>query len=227
MVTRGMSAYASPFILIFVYSLFLFAMSMMPGMNFFVTAKNHMSSDLVMLTFDDGPHPELTPKTLDILKEKQVKAMFFLIGKNVEAHPELVKRIITEGHRVGGHTYLHEPAFGFKFGSALDKDIMRAQNLLTDLSGKEEVYFRPPFGVTNPNIAQVIKKRGLQMIGWSLRTYDTAYDFDSLKVQKIVSQTKPGDIILMHERVKSTCDALPELIDGIRKRGMDFGVLSQ
>lgn len=198
----------------------------MPGMDFFIQGTHRLLTDKIMLSFDDGPHPLLTPKTLDILKDKDVKAMFFLIGKNVEEHPEIVRRIIDEGHMIGGHTYEHVPSIGFKFGEALETDIMKVQGLLSDISGREEKYFRPPFGVTNPNIAGVLKRNGLQLVGWSLRTYDTAKALDSQRIEKVVEKTQGGDIVLLHERKTETCQALAELIDGIRNKGMEFGLLT-
>ncbi|PIB37540.1 hypothetical protein BFP72_12580 [Reichenbachiella sp. 5M10] len=203
----------------------MFGMSMMIRADFFVSAIHRLPNDAVMLTFDDGPHPANTPLVLDVLQEKGVKAMFFLIGKNIQAYPEITQRIIDEGHAIGGHTYAHNHGFGFKLGKNLSRDIMKAQRYLSDLTGEEELYFRPPFGVTNPSIAQVINENKLKTVGWSVRTYDTAVALNDDRVKQLVGRIDNGAIVLLHERVDATCEALPLLIDGVREKGMKFGLL--
>ncbi|UXP30772.1 polysaccharide deacetylase family protein [Reichenbachiella agarivorans] len=211
---------------VLVFMILVFVMSLLIRTNFFLQAQHKLDSDHVMLTFDDGPHPINTHRTLDILKEKGVKAMFFLIGKNVEQYPDVVERIVQEGHLVGGHSYSHQFSFGFIMGRELNREILRTQKILSEITGQEEKYFRPPFGVTNAHIAYVVKAHALKTIGWSLRTYDTATDFTSKKINQIIQKTRRGSIVLLHERMDSTCDALPLLIDGIRNKGMEFGLLT-
>ncbi|WP_084190481.1 polysaccharide deacetylase family protein [Reichenbachiella agariperforans] len=219
-------AFAYSMLSLAVLFVLVMSMSLMIRANFFLTARHRLDSDHVMLTFDDGPHPALTPRTLDILEEKGVKAMFFLIGKNIEQYPELVERIVREGHLVGGHSYHHEWSIGFKTGRQLTQELMQPQRQLSEITGQDERYFRPPFGVTNAHIAYAVQQNKLKTIGWSLRTYDTAADFSTEKVARIVKRAKPRDIVLLHERMESTVEALPALIDGIRQKGMEFGVLT-
>ncbi|MGL1886423.1 MAG: polysaccharide deacetylase family protein [Reichenbachiella sp.] len=199
-------------------------MSMSIRSNFFVSAIHQLPAEEVLLTFDDGPHPEQTPRVLDVLKEKNVKAMFFLIGQNIKAYPELVERIIKEGHAIGGHSFSHEISFGFAVGKKLKGEIMKPQQLLSDFTGKDEKLFRPPFGVTNPNIARVIKFNNLTTIGWSVRSFDTIAKDKEEILNKVLGEVGQGDIVLLHDRVELTADVLGELIEGIQEKGMEIGL---
>jgi len=195
--------------------------------NFFLTAKHHMSDGNVMLTFDDGPHPQYTPQILDILKEKNVKATFFLIGTQIEKYPEIAHRIIDEGHAVGGHSYSHEYAFGFTIGTALEDEIMKTQRLLAEQDAETATWFRPPFGVTNPNIAGVVKKNKLTTMGWSVRSFDTVAKRKGQILSKVLGEVKSGSIVLLHDTIKLTAEALPTLIDEIDAKGLKFDLLKE
>lgn len=193
--------------------------------NFFLTAIHHTLDQEVMLTFDDGPHPEYTPQILDILKEYNVKATFFLIGTQIEKYPEVVQRIINEGHAVGGHSYSHRYAFGFTIGEQLSSEIMKTQLLLSDLKEIPVMLFRPPFGVTNPSIARVIKNNKLITVGWSVRSFDTVAKRKDQIIDKVLGEVKSRSIVLLHDKTELTVHSLANLIDGIHAKGLKFGLL--
>lgn len=212
---------------VFLYLLLLFLAVLIPQLNFFVESLHRIpaSGNFVVLTFDDGPMPGHTEKVLAVLAEKKAKACFFLIGKNMEQHPELVKQIIAEGHQVGHHSYSHVNTFPMWSTQKVKEDIAKAATILEDITGQQNLCFRIPFGLSNPNIAKAIQQCNFQSIGWSLRTYDTMSKSKEQLVHTVLSKAKAGDIILLHDWGTHTVEALPEIIDGIRVKGMDVSLL--
>jgi peptidoglycan/xylan/chitin deacetylase (PgdA/CDA1 family) len=122
------------------------------------------------LTFDDGPHPEYTPQILDILKNNGVKATFFVIGKNAELYPELVERMVREGHTVGNHTYTHRPIHEQK-EEGFYRDVLKNRSLLLGFSVKDGL-FRPPGGVCDEKVLALGKKLDYDVILWTVDTED-------------------------------------------------------
>ncbi|MCS6981326.1 MAG: polysaccharide deacetylase family protein [Flavobacteriales bacterium] len=170
-----------------------------------------------LLTFDDGPHPIYTPKILAILREKNVKAVFFLIGRHAKQHPELVKQIQQEGHTIGNHSMIHRWYYGFLPAWCLTQDVLQFNALISEITGKEPTLFRPPYGVTNPPLAKALKCfPRLHVVGWTLRTRDTVIRNPQRIVQVIRKRAKPGNIILLHDRCAATTEALPKVIDYLR-----------
>ncbi len=186
--------------------------------NYFLTSLNKGPRNSITLTFDDGPHPELTPKILAVLNQYQVKATFFVIGKNAEQYPDLVKRIVNEGHIVANHSYSHHHFIGFFSRKRLEADIEKCNQIIFDLTGKRPAYFRPPFGVTNPRYADVLKKLNMQSIGWSLRSLDTQAKNKYELIQRILSKICKGDIILLHDNQQVAFDALDDIIEHGRNK---------
>lgn len=167
-----------------------------------------------LLTFDDGPHPLYTPKVLSILREKNVKAAFFPIGRKVKQHPDIVKQIHQEGHVIGNHSMLHRWYYGFLPARRLAQDVREFNTLLREITGQEPTLFRPPYGVTNPPLAKALGRfPWLRVLGWTLRTRDTVHRNPHRIVQLIKKRAKPGHIILLHDRCAATAEALPEIID--------------
>lgn len=186
--------------------------------NYFIHSINKGKKKSVALTFDDGPDPEYTPQILDILKEKNVKATFFVIGKKAERYPELVKRIDEEGHIVANHSYSHHYFLPFFLSAGLTDDLSKCNEAIEQIISKTPLFFRPPFGVTTPRYSGAIKKNGLSSIGWSLRTLDTKAKTKYQLIDKVISLLKKGDIILLHDRLSVTCEALPDIIEHIATR---------
>ena len=111
----------------------------------------------VALTFDDGPDAQVTPMILDVLKEHNIKATFFIIGSKAEMNPELLKRIDKEGHIIGGHSYSHHFFFDFFSSSKMIREMKKTENMIHSIIGKKICLFRPPYGVTNPPLAKSIQ----------------------------------------------------------------------
>ncbi len=188
--------------------------------NFFIKAKHcnyNINKKTVAITFDDGPNIEFTPKVLALLKKHQAQATFFCIGKNIEKHPDLIKQIIAQNHTVGNHSYIHANNYGFLKTKELIKDITKTQKLLNNINQTKNTLFRPPFGVTNPNIAKAIKKLDLQTIGWSIRSYDTIAKDANKVIAKITTNLQSGDIILLHDTSALSVLILEQLLQWLEK----------
>ena len=194
------------------------------------------------LTFDDGPDPAYTPEILDILKEKNVKATFFIIGANAEAHPGLVQRILDEGHEIGNHTFTH-PNLAETSPEADKLEFNATQRLFEALTGRRMVLFRPPYlgdaePVTKDEIVpvQIAQDQGYITIGVHVDPFDwqqPSLDEMMQRILKAVTDPNPemrGNIILLHDsggdRTR-TVELLPGMIDGLRARGYKFVLVSK
>lgn len=183
----------------------------------------------VVLTFDDGPDPDHTPKVLDLLDGAKAKATFFVIGKKAEKHPELVKEIVSRGHEVGIHSYAHDRLFSLRGTSRVRKDLEKAKKVLTDILGEPDDLWlwRPPIGHTNPTIARVAEELDLVTIGWSVGARD---GIASASVPSVVARVaqglEDGAIVLMHDaselgtHVPVGPAALPGVLDAIEERNL-------
>ena len=204
------------------FSVFQFFGAYLIGLNFHVNSVNSLNSvdKKVMLTFDDGPC-NTTISVLEVLKKNQVKALFFLIGKNIKGNEPIVKQIVEQGHFIGNHSYSHHFWFDIWNTKKVVTDLAQCQELI-ECDQPDKKLFRPPYGVTNPNIARAIKKLGLTSIGWNIRSYDTSIK-DIEKINKrILSQLKPGAIILLHDRLDFMPELLEKLIPAIKEKGYEF-----
>ena len=195
--------------------------------NFYIPSLNRSDKkQLVTLSFDDGPARE-TAAILDILKAEGVQAIFFSIGKNAVAHPELVKRWDEEGHIVGNHSYHHGFNFDWKFSKAMAREMEETNATINSIIGKTPKLFRPPYGVTNPNLARAVKRTGMHSIGWSVRSFDTnARDSQEL-LERILLKVEGGDIILLHDSMPITREILTSLIRRLREKGFTFARLDE
>ncbi len=180
----------------------------------------------VALTFDDGPDPVYTPKLLDLLGEKGVKASFFVIGKRAEQHPEIVRRAWAEGHLIGNHTWSHYPLFCFLMPRRLRSEIERCSESIRRSCGSPSRFFRSPVGLRHPLLAPCLEARGLEYISWRIRTFDTMITNSRVLAQRILNKVAAGDIILLHDCLprgtETMLEALPRVIDELRERGFDF-----
>lgn len=130
---------------------------------------------VVYLTFDDGPHPPETERVLDVLRERGARATFFLIGSKVSGNEAALRRMLEEGHALGLHTYSHAGTFPLLSFDKMLADVNEGKRSVESVAGKKISLFRPPFGVTNPTIAKVIRTLGLQTVGWDVRSFDTMF----------------------------------------------------
>lgn len=130
---------------------------------------------VVYLTFDDGPHPPETERVLDVLREHGVRATFFLIGSKVSGNEAVLRRMLEEGHALGLHTYSHAGTFPLLSFDKMLADVNEGKRAVESVAGKKISLFRPPFGVTNPTIAKVVRTLGLHTVGWDVRSFDTMF----------------------------------------------------
>jgi peptidoglycan-N-acetylglucosamine deacetylase len=171
----------------------------------------------IFLTFDDGPHPDITPFVLDVLNEKKIKATFFCVGNMVNKYPEIFQRILKEGHQVGNHTFNHENSKKVSKNDYLES-ISKANKFINSK------LFRPPYGVLNSNLSRIIAQ-DYKIIMWSW----LSYDFDNrVGVDEILAQAKKikaGDILVLHDNPKISekqKELLPKLIDFLQIKGFEF-----
>lgn len=167
----------------------------------------------VALTFDDGPGPS-TARLLDILAEKKVHATFFVLGKQVKQHPDLVDRAVAEGHEIGDHTWDHKALTSLPDTRILSQ-INRTSDAIFSAAGIRPDVMRPPAGAINAAVANLV---GLPAILWSIDTRDWQHR-NTAKVLEAVTDVKPGSVVLMHDIYPSTVDAVPRVIDRLRAAG--------
>lgn len=180
--------------------------------NYFVNSINNGNSEGVAFTFDDGPDELLTRKFMDVLEAEQVKATFFVIGRKAAENTELLKEIDRRGHYIANHSYSHSNLIGFFPYAKLKADIDYCSAIIEQAIGKRPFLFRPPFGVTNPIYARVLKKIGLQSIGWTIRSFDTILKDKAALTQCATRTIGNGSILLFHDTQQITLDILPDVI---------------
>jgi len=165
----------------------------------------------IAITFDDGPNP-YTERVLDVLKANNIQATFFCIGSQIEKYPEIFKRIINENHIVGNHSYSHSNKIGLFSKAEMISEIKRTDAIIFSHSGKKSNYYRPPFGVTNPNIAKALKFTKHKVIGWNIRSLDTKIKSEEKILNRIKKRLSPGSIILLHDTSEKTVRVLEQLL---------------
>ncbi|MBP2658252.1 MAG: polysaccharide deacetylase [Firmicutes bacterium] len=185
---------------------------------------------MVALTFDDGPEEYWTPKILDILKEKNVKATFFVIGQQAKKYPEMLRRINSEGHVIGDHTFDHVDLRKLDAQEA-DKEIEKCAILIHEIIGKTPSLVRPPFGFHNATVDNVIYSKNEIIILWSLDTEDwTGLDAETVKA-RVLPKMQNGFIVLQHDgdnpKLGGSVQALPDIIDGLKAQGYIFVTVAE
>ncbi|MBT0607744.1 polysaccharide deacetylase family protein [Aequorivita echinoideorum] len=203
------------FLFIIIWAIITAIGSFQIGLNYHFQSFSHnhrITENEIAITFDDGPHPIFTPKILALLKKFNARATFFLIGKNAENHPELVNQIIAEGHAIGNHSYSHSRNFGFFSSNKISSEIEKTNSILKEISGIETKFFRPPFGVTNPNLKKALADTQMHSIGWSKRSFDTTKLSEIKILRRITTDLKKGDIILLHDTGPKTVAVLEQLL---------------
>lgn len=172
----------------------------------------------IAITFDDGPHPKYTPKLLDGLQKRNVKAAFFLIGERVEEYPELVRREYEEGHVVGNHTYHHVDLEKVSEETA-EREVQMTNDAIERITGEVPGFIRPPFGIRKKELeARIAAIPAL----WSIDPLDWNTENVSEIVNKVVTEAEDGDIILLHDCYDSSVKAAFQIIDALQKKGFEF-----
>ena len=175
------------------------------------------------LTFDDGPDIRYTPLLLDGLKERNVRASFFLLGEKVEQYPELVERMQKEGHLVGNHTYHHVQLNKLNETKARE-EILKTNNKIYEVTGKYPQYMRPPYGAWKKNL-----ELGVEMLPvfWDIDTLDWKVQNAETVIKTVISEVADGSIILMHDEYPSTVEAALSVADELQKKGYEFVTVDQ
>jgi peptidoglycan-N-acetylglucosamine deacetylase len=183
--------------------------------------------EAVALTFDDGPHPEFTPRILDILREQGTRASFFVIGRFAQQYPAIIRRIHAEGHTLGNHTLDHD-RFGINRNRAYwQHQLLATQEIVADITGRPPLLFRPPMGFKNWNVARAAREMKLPVVGWSVRGYDTRVTSAESLAARLLKHVSGHDIVVLHDGVEphragasqeQTVEALPALLDGLREK---------
>jgi len=170
----------------------------------------------VALTFDDGPHCIYTEKLLDGLKERGVKATFFLVGLNIEKNEELVKRMQEEGHIIGNHTYSHVDICKLS-KEQRNEEILRTNNMIENITGEKVTYIRPPFGSCVEESVE-----DMLVVLWNVDPRDWCI-MDANKVAaNVINGVEDGDIILFHDIFETSVEAALKVIDELKAQGYEF-----
>lgn len=183
---------------------------------------------LIAITFDDGPDPVLTPRLLDLLKQRGIHATFFLVGKNAAAFPDVVRRIVEEGHEVGNHSWSH-PLLTQLGPESVDSQLRRTHDAIVKACGTAPLLYRPPYGAVRVSQrARIEKAFGYPAILWDVDPQDWQHPRSAQKVyDRIHSQTRPGSIILCHDIHETTVAAMPATLDDLTARGFRFATVTQ
>jgi peptidoglycan/xylan/chitin deacetylase (PgdA/CDA1 family) len=181
----------------------------------------------VALTFDDGPHPEVTPRILDLLDQFDARGSFFCIGRRVAAHPEIVREIARRGHRVENHTWSHPHLFACYGPAAQRREVDRAQEVIAEAAGRRPAFFRSPAGFRNPFLDRELWAAGLSLAAWTRRGYDTMESDPGRVAARLLRGLAPGDVLLLHDGSaisaggnRVALEALPSVLDGLAARGL-------
>lgn len=185
------------------------------------------SLPFLAITFDDGPHPTNTPRLLDILKAHDVKATFFVVGTNARRYPQILRRMIAEGHEIGNHTLDHAKLTNLS-PAAVEKELGVTHQTILDATGVAPRLMRPPYGAITASQKSWIKKKfGYPSILWSVDPEDWKRPGVSVVTSRLVSGARPGGILLAHDIHKPTIDAIPAVLQQLKQRGFQFVTVSQ
>ena len=185
------------------------------------------SQPYIAMTYDDGPHPTNTPRLLDILRQRNIKATFYVIGKNVDMYPHLTRRIVAEGHEIGNHTYTHRNLKTLS-DSQVVSEMTKARSSIVKATGVSPRTMRPPYGALYQRQREMIMtKFGYPTIMWAVDPRDWQRPGVSVVKNRILTQTSGGSIVLAHDLHAPTVDAMPGTLDGLLAKGYRFVTVSQ
>jgi peptidoglycan/xylan/chitin deacetylase (PgdA/CDA1 family) len=206
-----------------------------PGWRFFgrVVLRGRTDERWVALTFDDGPHPATTGPLLDLLRRRGVSATFFVIGRNAASHPDLVRRLLAEGHEAANHSAEHDPLLMLRSAAVVSREIAQCNDALGAL-GVRPLAFRPPVGIVSPRLWPALREHGMFAVGFSRR----ARDFGNRRIhglaRRLLRRVRPGDILLLHDtpptRGRTVEEWLLEVereLDGLAERRLAIRPLAE
>ncbi|MEU9359513.1 polysaccharide deacetylase family protein [Streptomyces sp. NPDC048301] len=181
----------------------------------------------VNITIDDGPDPVWTPQVLRLLKENGVKATFCMVGTQARAHPELVKQVVADGHRLCDHTVAHDTTMDTRSGPYQSQQILDAERMITEASGGvRPQYYRAPGGAFTPYSRQLAASRGMRPLGWNVDTKDFERPGADAMVATVKNEISNGPTVLFHDAGgdrSQTVEALREVLPWLKQQGYSFG----
>ena len=216
----------------------LLAMAVLPGNSFFgetvTRGKIADGKKLVALTFDDGPYPPFTQELIAVLKEKQVKATFFVVGNNASKYPEVVRDVATQGHEVALHAGEHKDFLKLN-SSELAGNIASGKKVLEELTGKPVKYMRPPHGFRDWAVMEEATRAGLKISNWSVIPRDWTNPGAKEIADRVCKDVFPGAIVLLHDgdapaqiaSREQTVQATALIIDELRQQGYEFVTIDE
>ena len=182
---------------------------------------------VVAMTFDDGPHPTHTPRLLKMLRDRNIKATFFLVGKNAKAYPAIVRQMVEEGHEIGNHTWTHGSLTSMS-DDQIRNELKMSADAVYAASGYRPQTIRPPYGAINARVKQLMYTEfGYPTIMWSVDPQDWRKPGVSVVTSRIVNAAHPGAILLAHDIHASTIAAMPATFDQLLAKGYRFVTVSQ
>lgn len=192
--------------------------------------KNHKPTNEIFLTFDDGPDPNFTPRILNFLQDENARATFFVIGKKVQQYPSLITQIHERGHTIGLHSY-HHNCLLFKSKPLLFKQISNSRLALETIIQQPPLYFRPPYGAFSPQLLQICQQLNLQVVIWSIMSYDFDRKLPDDMILKIIqTRVADRDIIVFHDghaNSSRTVRILPSVIKILKEKGFNLSALAK
>ena len=193
-----------------------------------VTVSNgSRSQKLLALTFDDGPNPAHTPRLLDMLRRRNVKATFYVIGERAANHPDIIRRIVTEGHEVGNHTWTH-PNLKKLSDEAVRRELNKTRDAIVGACGVQPRTMRPPYGAMYQKQREwVYREYGYPTVMWDVDPLDWKKPGSNVVAQRLISGARNGSILLVHDLHGSSVDAIPQTIDTLLRQGYQFVTVSQ
>ncbi|WP_442603238.1 polysaccharide deacetylase family protein [Paenibacillus sp. KN14-4R] len=191
------------------------------------------NSKVIALTFDDGPDPFQTPQILDLLKEYEAKATFFVVGNRVQKFPDLLKREIAEGHEIANHTFYHPYFNRNQTSTKIEQEILLTQEAIMKIGNIRPTLFRPPGGYYNETLVNTARRNGYNIVLWSWHqdTLDWRSPGVDYIVNKVLNNARNGDIVLLHDHVEkrgtNTIQALKKILPELKSRGYQIVTVSE
>ena len=187
----------------------------------------YVEGPYIAMTFDDGPHASLTPKVLDLLAARHLKATFFVVGQNAAEYPEILKRAAREGHEIASHSWSH-PNLGKMSDEGVRRELQKTDDAIVAAIGKRPTLMRPPYGSITANQKRwIYEEFGYRTIIWDVDPLDWKRPGPSVVTARILKETKAGSIILVHDIHAPTLEAMPGTFDQLVKKGFKFVTVSE
>jgi len=199
----GVTAFAAPALSVAILMFFLTCCGVapfFPKVSFFlpIISQGKKNKTTIALTFDDGPCPDSTPYILHLLAQNNITATFFIIGEKAAQYPELIKKILENGHSIGNHSWSHDNLLMFRNSDNLAQDLRKTQQILAEFDIRP-LAFRPPVGITGPRLGQVMEELDMYTVNFSCRAFDRGNRRVRGLAQRILGRIKAGDILLLHD----------------------------